>query len=145
MQQKEEKELKELEKVLEPSTTLTPQQIEEELKKRQERDLMIAEKRKFILSKAYEDQHKSKADRIQELYANEMIGNTLFPNVKRDPQRLIHGTKTSRMNQLTSQDLEENEMRRINASAHSAKIPLTARDLKFTGRSTPSWIKPGMR
>ena len=147
VQEKEEKELKEMEKLLEQpsSKALKPEELELELRKRQDRDLAIAEKRKYILSKVYEDQHKSKADRLQELYTNENMNEILFPQVKRDPQRLVNGTKASRMAQLTSQDLEENELRRQTASAHTTKIALSARDLKFTGRATPAWMKPGMR
>lgn len=44
------------------------------------------------------------------------------------------GTKASEASRLTPDALDEAASRRSTASAHSARVPMTGRDLKFAGR-----------
>lgn len=60
-------------------------------------------------------------------------------DIKRDPDRLLSSTKASHAHKLSSEYLDEADRRRSGLSAHSANIPLSARDLQFKGRACPEW------
>jgi hypothetical protein len=105
------------------------------MRRRQQRDLELAEQRRLTISRHHSKQ-KSKSERVA------LIRSDIIFTAESDPNRLTNGTSASKAAQLTSVDLEEAEYRRMTATAHSRQIPLTGRDLKYSHRAIPIWIRP---
>lgn len=61
--------------------------------------------------------------------------------VERDPERLLAGTKASKLNALSYEALDQAERRRSGAGAHGAPVAMSGRDLQYAGRATPQWMK----
>lgn len=110
-----------------------------ELHRRQARDLEAAKNR---LEKK-ESRHSSVHAR--QIRMKELEGKNINPEVsriKRDPERLLTTTKASASSQLSGEHLDQAERRRQSASAHSANMALSARDLQGSRRAVPVWRKP---
>lgn len=63
-------------------------------------------------------------------------------DIGRDPARLLAATKASEAGRLTEVDLDAAQHRRMSVGAHLANVAMTGRDLRFTGRTQPMWMRP---
>ena len=109
-----------------------------EARRRQERDLELTYKRRSSIDRIQESR-RPKADRIAALDSNALF------TAERDPQRLTYLTKAAQSHQLTPSDIEVAEYQRQVSGAHSKKVALSGRDLQFSRRATPAWLKPAVR
>jgi len=105
------------------------------LRRRQTRDLELAKTRSEKIDQS--NQKKTMRERsVRE--AAVVVSST---EAERDPSRLLARTKASESNSLTYEGLDQAEQRRRSAGAHGAPIAMTGRDLQFSGRATPQWVK----
>lgn len=105
------------------------------LRERQTRDLESARVRceKVDLNtKQKSEREKKIRDTVVLIPCNE---------AERNPKRLLSNTKASKSNSLTYEDLDEADRRRKMVGAHDSNVALTGRDLVFSGRAVPIWIK----
>lgn len=108
----------------------------EDAERRRQRDLEIAYKRRQTISQQRVSRHSTKAERTESLSATVRI------QADRDPQRLVRSTSACRANQMTALDLKTAELMRAITPAHARRIPLSGRDLHYSHRAVPAWLKP---
>lgn len=113
-----------------------PVSAEQDLLKRRLRDEEATRKRLERIEKKNESL-TSRQSRIE----NIDISLECLENVKRDPNRLLSSTKSSKSASYTVEELDYLEKRRSSASAHDANMALNGRDLKGVGRAIPAWLK----
>jgi hypothetical protein len=111
-----------------------------EAERRRQRDLETAYKRRQSMQSRRVNNNITKADRTEALSAT-----VRYMEAERDPQRLVRSTSAFRAQQITALDLQNAEMMRAMTPAHSRSIPLSGRDLKFSHRAVPAWMKPNSR
>eukprot|EP00599_Poterioochromonas_sp_BG-1_P006502 CAMPEP_0173149936 /NCGR_PEP_ID=MMETSP1105-20130129/10638_1 /TAXON_ID=2985 /ORGANISM="Ochromonas sp., Strain BG-1" /LENGTH=578 /DNA_ID=CAMNT_0014064929 /DNA_START=42 /DNA_END=1778 /DNA_ORIENTATION=- len=104
---------------------------EETLRKRAERDLEVAKERK----QRADMQALKKKERERRL--SEIPGSKF--NVE---SKLHSATKASEAGRIREEDLDAAEHRRHSTGAHGSAVAMNARDLQFTGRAQPLWMKP---
>jgi hypothetical protein len=107
-----------------------------ELKRRQERDLELARQRK----EKFTMQAAKKTERNRRV--SDLMQHTAEPAVERDPNRLLVPTKASQAAKVYGEDLDAAEHRRATIGAHGQAIAMSGRDLAFSGRSKPAWMRP---
>ena len=103
------------------------------LRQRQAKDLLVAKARADKV-----DQTKAKLTARERTIKEAAV---VTVEVDRDPQRLLAGTKASKLNALSYEALDQAERRRSGAGAHGAPVAMSGRDLQFAGRATPQWMK----
>lgn len=103
------------------------------LRQRQAKDLLVAKARADKV-----DQTKAKLTARERTIKEASVATV---EVDRDPQRLLAGTKASKLNALSYEALDQAERRRSGAGAHGAPVAMSGRDLQFGGRATPQWMK----
>ena len=65
-----------------------------------------------------------------------------LPGSKYKVESKLHSaTKASEANRIREEDLDAAEHRRHSTGAHGSAIAMNARDLQFTGKATPLWMK----
>ena len=105
------------------------------IRERQVRDLELArircEKIDLNAQQKYEREKKIR-DAVVIMPCNE---------AERNPVRLLSSTKASKSNSLTYENLDDADRRRRMVGAHDSTIAMTGRDLAFSGRAVPAWIK----
>jgi hypothetical protein len=113
-----------------------PLSAEQDLLKRRLRDEEATRKRLERIEKKNESlsSRQSKIENID-------ISLECVENVKRDPNRLLSSTKSSKSASYTVEELDYLEKRRSSSNAHSSNMALNARDLKGVGRAIPAWLK----
>jgi hypothetical protein len=112
-----------------------PKHVDEEtLRKRAERDLELAKERKL---KA--DQQALKKNERERRFSELPGGHQKFNQVE---SKLHASTKASESNRIRDEDLDAAENRRHSTGAHGSTVAMNARDLQFTGKATPMWMKP---
>ncbi|CAM9330815.1 unnamed protein product, partial [Hapterophycus canaliculatus] len=113
------------------TTHLSQAEVEERAKK----DVLKARARR---EEAAERQRQAKeADDKQKAAAKGR-----WAGVEADRSRILRGTKASNERVLEPEDLDELEDRRASLPAHSARIAIGGRDLRFNaGRAVPAWMR----
>jgi hypothetical protein len=102
------------------------------MKRRQERDLLMAKQRKEKADQtnAKKTQRERRISDMHAQYDGEIQSRLLAP------------TKAYEAQKISDVELDAAEHRRHSVGAHAAAMPMTGRDLKYgTGRATPSWMK----
>lgn len=110
-----------------------------EIMRRRQRDIELGKVRHAkVVEKAQEPllrQHKQKE-------IEDKISAELFSRIGRDTSRLLSKTKVA-IAQHVSRELNDQAANlRINASAHSRPIAMSARDIRGGVRATPAWCRP---
>jgi uncharacterized protein YdaU (DUF1376 family) len=103
----------------------------ETLRKRAEKELESARERKQKVDQLAAKK-KERERRLSEMPASKY-------NVE---SKLLASTKASESNRVREEDLDAAEHRRHSTGAHGSAVAMNARDLQFTGRATPLWMKP---
>lgn len=93
---------------------------------------------KRALTRLQKVQSKREAETKRE---NLLMTESKLEIAERDPMRLLRETKAVERAKVRIEDLDAAETRRVISGAHSQKIPLGGYDLKFSGRSKPSWSR----
>lgn len=109
-----------------------------EAERRRLRDLELAYKRRESVQARWRG-NPTKAEKVEALSA------TVRFEAERDPHRLTRSTSAFRAQTMTALDLQTAEIMRAITPAHSRRIPLSGRDLKFSHRAIPAWMKPPTR
>jgi hypothetical protein len=104
----------------------------ETLRKRAERDLEVAKERR---AKAAQQALKKNE---RERRFSELPGGS---NKYQVESKLLASTKASEANRIREEDLDAAENRRHSTGAHGSAVAMNARDLQFTGKATPLWMK----
>ncbi len=107
-----------------------------DLQSRQERDRQITQMN-LARREAAQDKKKSREVRIKELERD--LPNDI--NVSRDRTRILSSTKAQSLRKISGESLVEAESRRASASAHTATMAMSGRDLQTARRAVPSWSR----
>eukprot|EP01031_Cornospumella_fuschlensis_P029120 gene29120-35146_t len=108
-----------------------------ELRRRQEQDLELARQRKEKL-----DEIAMKTNERERRVTELLREVKPVAGAERDPSRVLSGTKAYEAGKVYVEDLDEAEHKRATRGAHSATIAMSGRDLQFTGRAKPTWMRP---
>ena len=107
-----------------------------DLQARQDRDREITSMN-LARKEAALDRKKSREVRIRELERD--LPNDI--NATRDPARVLASTKAQSFRKMAGESIVEAESRRASASAHSATMAMSGRDLHTARRAVPSWSR----
>jgi hypothetical protein len=106
------------------------------LKRRQQVDLEKAKQRK-LQADQIQQQKTARERRILEAQVNSMGAD-----IGRDPARLLSATKAYEAMKISEIDLDAAQHRRNTVGAHESKMAMGGRDLVFSGRAQPTWMRP---
>lgn len=107
------------------------------LRRRQAKDLEFAR----IRAEKIESVQQKKTQREQVVREAAQAATIAVVGKEAPQSRLLASTKASESQSLSYEALDQADHRRKSAGAHASHMALSGRDLQYSGRATPQWVR----